>query len=63
MIIRKDSYEERRTVRSADCNDLGAGCNTSFDTAWTVLYNEAVLGIVTQLLSSKDEGWCIQTIL
>jgi hypothetical protein len=62
MIIRKNSYEERRTVRSAYCDDLGAGCDTSFDAAWTVLYNEAVLGIVAQLLSSKDEG-CVYIIL
>lgn len=58
--------EERRTVRSAYCNNLCARCDTSLDTTWTVFDDEAVLGVVAQLLSSEDEGcqahWSISEV-
>lgn len=37
-------------VGGADRDDLGPARDTSFDTAWRILYDQAVLGVVTELL-------------
>ena len=42
-------------VRRAHGNDLGAGGDTSLDTARAVLDDEAVLRVVAELLGSQDE--------
>ena len=42
-------------MRCADSDNLSAAGNASLDATWTVLNNQAILGVVTKLFGGENE--------